>query len=69
MKSIISCLLMMAGIATTAMAQNIQNNANSNHGNKFEHTVLFAAIGMTVSFYYLCKLWPGKKPIIIDETK
>ncbi|MBP9098693.1 MAG: M1 family metallopeptidase [Ferruginibacter sp.] len=36
MKSIISCLLMMAGIATTAMAQNIQNNANSNHGNKFE---------------------------------
>ena len=33
----------------------------------FEHTVLFAAIGMTVSFYYLCKLWPGKKPIIIDE--
>ena len=33
----------------------------------FEHTVLFSAIGMTVSFYYLCKLWPGKKPKIIDE--
>ena len=33
----------------------------------FEHTVLFSAIGMTVSFYYLCKLWPGKTPAIIDE--
>ncbi|QQR98533.1 MAG: DUF3341 domain-containing protein [Sphingobacteriales bacterium] len=33
----------------------------------FEHTVLFAAIGMVVSFYYLCKLYPGKKPTIIDE--
>ena len=33
----------------------------------FEHTVLFSAIGMTVSFYYLCKLWPGKIPTIIDE--
>jgi len=33
----------------------------------FEHTVLFSAIGMTVSFYYLCKLWPGKTPKIIDE--
>lgn len=33
----------------------------------FEHTVLFSAIGMTVSFYYLCKLWPGKQPKIIDE--
>ena len=33
----------------------------------FEHTVLYAAIGMTVSFYYLCKLWPGKQPKIIDE--
>src|SRR5665647_736058 len=33
----------------------------------FEHTVLFSAIGMTVSFYYLCKLYPGKKPKIVDE--
>lgn len=33
----------------------------------FQHTVLFSAIGMTVSFYYLCKLWPGKKPRIVDE--
>lgn len=33
----------------------------------FEQTVLASAIGMTVSFYYLCKLWPGKKPKIIDE--
>ncbi|MEO5948376.1 MAG: M1 family metallopeptidase [Chitinophagaceae bacterium] len=36
MKRIISCLLMLAGIATISMAQNIQNNSNSNHGNKFE---------------------------------
>lgn len=33
----------------------------------FEHTVLYASIGMVVSFYYLCKLYPGKKPKIIDE--
>lgn len=33
----------------------------------FEHTVLYASIGMTVGFYYLCKLYPGKKPKIIDE--
>ena len=33
----------------------------------FEHTVLYAAIGMTVFFYYLCKLWPEKKKKIIDE--
>jgi hypothetical protein len=33
----------------------------------FEHTVLYSAIGMTVSFYYLCNLWPGKTPTIIDE--
>jgi hypothetical protein len=32
----------------------------------FEHTVLFAAVGMTVSFYYLCNLWPGKQPKVID---
>jgi len=33
----------------------------------FEQTVLAAAVGMTVSFYYLCKLYPGKKPKIVDE--
>ncbi|HMU98842.1 MAG TPA: DUF3341 domain-containing protein [Chitinophagales bacterium] len=33
----------------------------------FEHTVLYSAVGMVIAFYYLCKLYPGKKPIIIDE--
>lgn len=33
----------------------------------FEHTVLYSAVGMVVSFYYLCNLYPGKKPKIIDE--
>lgn len=32
----------------------------------FEHTVLFASVGMVVSFYYLCNMWPGKQPKIID---
>lgn len=32
----------------------------------FEMTVLFAAWGMTLSFYYLCKLYPGKQPKIVD---
>jgi hypothetical protein len=33
----------------------------------FELTVLFASIGMVVSFYYLNKQWPGKMPKIIDR--
>ncbi|MCB9033044.1 MAG: DUF3341 domain-containing protein [Chitinophagales bacterium] len=33
----------------------------------FEHTVLYAAVGMTVAFYYLCNLYPGKQPKIVDE--
>jgi len=32
----------------------------------FEVTVLWASIGMTVAFYYLCNLYPGKTPKIID---
>ncbi len=32
----------------------------------FELTVLFASVGMVVSFYYLCNLYPGKQPKIID---
>lgn len=32
----------------------------------FELTVLFAGIGMVVSFYYLCNLYPGKQPKIVD---
>ncbi len=33
----------------------------------FEHTVLFSAVGMTISFYYLCNLYPGKQPKIVDH--
>lgn len=58
MKSIISCLLMMAGIATTAMAQNIQNNANSNHGNKFEQ---MGSILPTPNEYRTASGAPGPK--------
>ena len=32
----------------------------------FELTVLFASVGMVVSFYYLCNMYPGKQPKIID---
>lgn len=32
----------------------------------FEHTVLFASVGMVIVFYYLCNLYPGKQPKIID---
>ncbi|MCO5230040.1 MAG: DUF3341 domain-containing protein [Chitinophagales bacterium] len=32
----------------------------------FELTVLFSAVGMVISFYYLCNLYPGKQPKIID---
>ena len=32
----------------------------------FEQTVLFASVGMVIVFYYLCNLYPGKQPKIID---
>lgn len=32
----------------------------------FELTVLFAGVGMVTSFYYLCNLYPGKQPKLID---
>jgi hypothetical protein len=32
----------------------------------FEHTVLFASVGMVIAFYYLCNMYPGKQPAIID---
>lgn len=31
----------------------------------FEHTVLFASVGMVIVFYYLCNMYPGKQPAII----
>ena len=33
----------------------------------FETTVLFASVGMVVAFYYLCGMYPGFQPKIIDE--
>jgi|CXWL01.1.fsa_nt_gi hypothetical protein len=36
MKNFISCLLIAVCLSTTTSAQNIYNNPNSNHGNKFE---------------------------------
>ncbi len=33
----------------------------------FEFTVLFSGVGMVMAFYYLCNLYPGKKPAIIDS--
>jgi hypothetical protein len=33
----------------------------------FELTVLFAAWGMTLTFYTVCGLWPGVKPKILDN--
>lgn len=33
----------------------------------FELTVLFACVGMVVSFYYLCGMFPGFQPKIIDK--
>lgn len=33
----------------------------------FEHTVLFASVGMVIAFYYLCNMYPGKQPEIIDS--
>ncbi len=33
----------------------------------FELTVLFACVGMVASFYYLCGMYPGFQPKIIDK--
>ena len=33
----------------------------------FELTVLFASIGMTVTFYTICGMWPGVKNPILDD--
>ena len=33
----------------------------------FELTVLFSCVGMVVSFYYLCGMYPGFQPKIIDK--
>ncbi len=36
MRRFITCLLLALGLSVTSFAQNIYNNPNSNHGNKFE---------------------------------
>src|SRR6478736_9656796 len=36
MKKVISVFVMLTGLFTTVSAQDIRNNPNSNHGNKFE---------------------------------
>ncbi len=33
----------------------------------FEMTVLFAAWGMTITFYTICGMWPGVKAKILDD--
>lgn len=33
----------------------------------FEMTVLFAAWGMTITFYTICGMWPGAKAKILDN--
>ena len=33
----------------------------------FEMTVLFAAWGMTITFYTICGLWPGVKAKTLDD--
>ncbi len=33
----------------------------------FEMTVLFSAWGMTITFYTICGMWPGVKPVILDN--
>jgi len=33
----------------------------------FEVTVLFASVGMVVTFYTICGMWPGVKPVILDD--
>jgi len=33
----------------------------------FEVTVLFAAVGMVVTFYTICGLWPGVKNTTLDD--
>lgn len=33
----------------------------------FENTVLYAAWGMTITFYTICGMWPGVEPKILDN--
>ncbi|HMU46892.1 MAG TPA: M1 family metallopeptidase [Chitinophagaceae bacterium] len=58
MKKITSCLLIGICVSTVALAQNIQNNPGSNHGNKFEQ---MGSILPTPNEYRMASGAPGPK--------
>ncbi len=58
MKKVFSFLLPMAGLCSVALAQNIQNNPGSNHGNKFEQ---LGTIMPTPNEYRTASGAPGPK--------
>lgn len=58
MKRFISCSVLLTGFFAVAMAQNIQNNPGSNHGNKFEQ---LGTIMPTPNEYRTASGAPGPK--------
>jgi Peptidase family M1 domain len=58
MKKVISFLMTMTGLCSVALAQNIQNNPGSNHGNKFEQ---LGTIMPTPNEYRTASGAPGPK--------
>lgn len=58
MKKLISCFLIASFLSTSLFAQNIQNNPNSNHGNKFEQ---MGSIFPTPNEYRTASGAPGPK--------
>ena len=58
MKKVGSILMMLAGFGSAAVAQNIQNNPGSNHGNKFEQ---LGSIMPTPNEYRTASGAPGPK--------
>lgn len=58
MRSFIYCLVMMLGFGASSFAQNIYNNPNSNHGNKFEQ---MGSILPTPNEYRTASGAPGPK--------
>ncbi len=58
MRSFIYCLVMMLGLSASSFAQNIYNNPNSNHGNKFEQ---MGSILPTPNEYRTASGAPGPK--------
>lgn len=58
MKRFISCLILLTGFYSVVVAQNIQNNPGSNHGNKFEQ---LGTIMPTPNEYRTASGAPGPK--------